>query len=61
MKDLPVLALLLLTITGSMLFVFLFVKAIAWFSRQKECDQIEIAIQLLLIIVGLCVLILQSF
>lgn len=60
MKDLSVLVLLLLTITGSMLIVFLFVKAIAWFLRQKECAQIEIAIQLLIIIVGLVAVILQN-
>lgn len=60
MKDLSVLALLLLTITGSMLLVFLFVKAIAWFSLQSERNQIEIAIQLLIIIVGLVAVILQN-
>ena len=61
MKDLAVLTLLLLAIIGSSLVAFLGGKAVAWFFRQKECDQIEIAIQLLLIIVGLAVLILQSF
>jgi len=60
MKDLAVLALLLLVIVGSSLFVFLSGKAVAWFFRQKEQDQIEIAIQLLIIIVGLAAVILQN-
>lgn len=40
--------------------MFAIITALNWFSRQKECDQIEIAIQLLIIIVSLCLLILKS-